>query len=269
MLLKHAREPIDGQSVENTFEAIDERTGALLANCVIYTHNNEALYPQRPLRIYLNIEGEEVPDILLGAAVARAKDIAWQSGLPARVFTEVEPDDRDTLELLKIHGFSDNDGLILMQREFEDAEDYRLPAGCVTVMDDLDDPIEQKYFLDRYNMTYNEQFDFEWLQNFRKKPGFKRILIVSPTGMVGESVVWHDGNAGKIGWLFVAKKWRSMGISATLMKLACVEFRNRELESAQAEVQARMPRIMRIVEAAGFRQEALIYRSPGIDIDPR
>ena len=53
MLLKHAREPIDGQSIENTFEAIDERTGALLASCVIYTHMNEALYPTRPLRILL------------------------------------------------------------------------------------------------------------------------------------------------------------------------------------------------------------------------
>ena len=188
MLLKHAREPIDGQGIENTFEAIDERTGALLASCVIYTHVNEALYPTRPLRIYLGIEGDEVPDILLGAAVARAKGIAHESAMPARIFTEVEPDNRELMELLQMHGFADNDGLVLMRLEVEDAEDYRLPAGCVTVMDDLDDPIEQKYFLDRYNMTYNEQFDFEWLANFRKKSGFKRILIVSPTGMVGETV---------------------------------------------------------------------------------
>lgn len=269
MLLKHAREPIDGQSVENTFEAIDERTGALLANCVIYIHENEALYPNRPLRIYLSIEGETVPDILLGAAVARAKDIAYQRRLPSRIFTEVDPEDADLMELLKLHGFMDNDGLVLMQREIEDAEDYRLPAGCVTVMDNLDDPIEQKYFLDRYNMTYNEQFDFEWLQNFRKKPGFKRILIVSPTGMVGETVVWHENGAGRIGWLFVAKKWREMGVSATLMKLACVEFRNRSLRAAEAEVQARMPRILRMMESAGFYQQSLIYRSPGMDIDPQ
>lgn len=269
MLLKHAREPIDGQSIENTFEAIDERTGALLASCVIYTHMNEALYPTRPLRIYLAIEGDTVPDILLGAAVARAKGLAHESAVPARIFTEVEPENHELMELLQTHGFADNDGLVLMSRDIEDAEDYRLPAGCVTVMDDLDDPIEQKYFLDRYNMTYNEQFDFEWLQNFRKKPGFKRILIVSPTGMVGESVVWHENGAGRIGWLFVAKKWREMRVSTTLLKLACVEFRNRGLRAAEAEVQARMPKILRVMEAAAFRQEELIYRAPGFDIDPR
>lgn len=267
MLLKHAREPLGGQPIENTFEAIDERTGALLANCVIYIRQNRSLFPSRPLRIMLSFEGESVPDILLGGAIARAKDIAHQHRMPARIYTELDPDNLDLLEKLEIHGFSDNDGLVLMQRPLEDRVDYRLPAGCVTVMDDLDDPIEQKFFLDRYNMTFDEQYDFEWLQTFREKPGFKRILIVSPNGMVGETVIWQDGKSGMIEWLFVAKKWREMGVAATLTDIACTEFTKRGLSYAEAEVQARMPRILRMMEAFDFHQEELICRYPGIDID--
>lgn len=268
MLLKHARETVDGLPIENTFEAIDEKTGALIASCTIYPFENAALYPSRPLRILMQFEGDSVPDILLGGAIARAKDIAHQSSLSSRIYAELAPDDDDLLDKLKIHGFSDNDGLVLMERMTDGELHYRLPVGCVTVMDELDDPIEQKYFLDRYNLTFGEAYDFEWLERFRSKHGFKRILIVSTTGMVGETVVWEDDHCGKILWIFVAKKWREMGVSATLTDIVCAYFAKQDIFRVQAEVQARMPRILPVMEAADFTQSTLLCRYPGVDIDP-
>ena len=83
MMLKHAREPVDGQPVENTFLAIDEYSGAQLGACTIYQDDNPALYPARPLQVRLQLEGSPIPDALLGAAVARGREICNESGSSA------------------------------------------------------------------------------------------------------------------------------------------------------------------------------------------
>ena len=51
MMLRHSREPVDGQPVENTFLAIDEHTGSQLGACTIYCDDNPALYPARPMQV--------------------------------------------------------------------------------------------------------------------------------------------------------------------------------------------------------------------------
>ena len=266
MILRHAREPLDGQPTENTFEAIDERSGANLGLCTIYVHECAQLFPARPTRIYLDIQGDPAPDALLGASVARAKEIALQKGGPCRVFTQVEPEDAERMRALAALGFRDSDGLVRMRRELPAAPTGEMPIGCVVVRYDLDDPIEQKYFLERYNQLFSETYDFEWLQDFRNREGFARILIVAPTGMAGEMVIWREGDAGVIGWLYCSKKWRRMRVAQRMLELACAEFEENGLQRAEAEVQARIPNILRVMERAGFRQAGLILRYPGIDI---
>lgn len=266
MILRHAREPMDNQPAENTFEAVDEHSGALLGACTIYAHENAELFPARPLRVYLDIQGEPAPDALLGAAVARAKELALLSGLPSRVFCQVEPDDSALLTSLSALGFRDNDGLVSMQKKLPCEKEYELPLGCVTVLDDLDDPIEQEYFLERYNQLFNEEYDMEWLEEFRAHEGFKRILIVSNAGMLGEACIWQDGSAGVIGWLHTARRWRRKGIARCLLGLACEEFAKRSLSVAQGEIQARIPCMLKVMEGSGFRQAKLLLRYPGVDI---
>ena len=170
------------------------------------------------------------------------------------------------MESLRALGFKDNDGLVCMRRELPCEKTSQLPIGCVTVRDDLDDPIEQKYFLERYNQLFNEEYDFDWLQDFRMKEGFKRILIVAPTGMAGECITWHEDGAGRIGWLYVSRKWRGMNVSRCLLDIACMDFEEDGLACAEAEVQARIPGMLRVMEGAGFRQAELILRYPGIDM---
>lgn len=267
MILRHAREPMDDQPIENTFEAIDGPSGAVLGACTIYVRENPELFPSRPHRIYLDIQGDPAPDALLGAAIARAKELALQSKSPCRLFTQVSPEDADLMESLSAHGFKDNDGLVCMRRDLPCSTGESTPIGCVLVLDELDDPIEQKYFLERYNQLYNEEYDFDWLQDFRSRDGFKRLLIVAPTGMAGEAVLWQENGAGQIGWLYASKKWRKRGISRCLLNIACAEFEKAGLSRAEAEVQARIPGILHVMESAGFRQAELILRYPGIDID--
>ena len=267
MILRHEREQIDELPAENTFEAVDERSGAVLGTCRVYVNENAALFPTRPLRVYMDILGERVPDSLLGASVARAKEIARQSGMPSRVFTQVEPKDGERLSALKVLGFKDNDGLVLMERALGEIEDPELPLGCVKVMDELDDPLEQEYFLERCGQLYNEQYDHEWLEEQRAHKGFKRILIVSSTGMLGETILWQEGDHGVITWLHTARRWRRKGVARCLLQLACEELQRRGLEAAQAEVQARIPNLLHVMESSSFRQKQLILRYPGVDVN--
>ena len=268
MMLRHARESVDGQPVENTFVAIDEQTGNQLGACTIFCDDNPTLYPARPFQVRLQLDGAPVPDKLLGAAVARAREICVQSGKFARLYTRCDPDDEEMMESLMPMGFRDNDGLVKMRMSLPCASDYRLPAGCVVVKDDLSDPAEQKFFLERYNELYNTDHGFDWLRAFIDRKGFQRILSVSPTGMAGEILIWEEEYCGVIGYIQTAKRWRRMGVGSCMIGLACEEFEKSRLYIAEATVRARIPHILKLMEKMGFKQEELLMRYPGLDINP-
>jgi RimJ/RimL family protein N-acetyltransferase len=268
MMLRHAREPVDGQPIENTFVAVDDATGNQVAACTIYSDDNPALFPARPMQVRLQLEGEKLPDELLGASIARARAICAESGKFSRLYTRCDPDDEALLDALRPMGFKDNDGLVKLQLKFPCTADYRLPPGCVVVRDDLSDPMEQKFFLERYNELYNTDHDFEWLRAYIDRPGFTRILTVSPTGMAGEILIWHENYTGVIGYLQTAKRWRRMGVGTCMLGLACEEFENNRLMVVEANVRVRIPHILRTMEKMGFKQTELLMRYPGIDINP-
>jgi GNAT superfamily N-acetyltransferase len=268
MMLKHSRTPVEGQPVENTFVAVDERTGQQLGACTVFCDENPALYPARPVQVRLQLEGNPIPDALLGAAVARGRELCSASGKFCRLYTRCDPDDQETLDALAPMGFKDNDGLVRMQLRLPCVADYRLPTGCVVVKDDLSDPMEQKFFLERYNELYNTDHDFEWLRSFIDRKDFKRILAVSPTGMAGEILIWREDCAGVIGYIQTARRWRRMGVGSCMLGLACEEFEKEKLFVAEANVRARIPHVLRMMEKMGFKQSELLMRYPGLDINP-
>ena len=268
MILRHSRTPVDGQPVENTFVAIDEHSGSQLGACVLFCDDNPALYPARPYQVRLQFEGTRMPDALLGAAVARGREICNASGKFCRLYTRCDPEDQETLESLLPMGFKDNDGLVKMQLRLPFDTDYRLPAGCVVVKDDLSDPMEQKFFLERYNELYNTKHDFEWLRSFVDRDGFTRILTVSPTGMAGEILIWRESYTGIIGYIQTSKRWRRLGVATCMLGLACEEFERARLVLAEANVRARIPHVLKLMEKVGFKQSELLMRYPGVDINP-
>ncbi len=267
MLLRHSKE-YRSVPVENTFEAVDEKKGNVICYCVIHVAKNSELFPMRPLRIYMELSGKEIPDALLGAAVARAKEIARDLNLPARIFTMIDPDDRAMLQSLTIFGFKDNDGLIRMERKCAQLCAEDLPMGCVLVRDVLDDPVEQGYFLERYNKQFAENNDAPWLKSLSEAEGFERLLIVSSAGMVAEALITEEADTGSVIWLYTSKKWRGKGIGCKMMDIACNEFNMHGINTAAVDVQAKIPHLLAMMERAGFSQNRLLCRYPGMDVDP-
>lgn len=268
MMLRHPRESVDGQPIENTFLAVDEYTGKTTASCTIYLEEAPNLFPARPVQVRMQLEGGPLPDGLLGAAIARARALCARSGKLARIYCRVDPDDEATLAKLGSMGFVDNDGLVRMQLSLPCDADYRLPTGCVIVRDDLSDPMEQKFFLERYNELYYTDHDFDWLRKFIDRPGFMRILTVSQTGMAGEILIWQEGYSGIVGYIQTAKRWRRMGVGSCMLGLACEAFERSRLMAAEASLRVKIPHALKMMEKMGFKQAELLMRYPGIDVNP-
>ncbi|MEE1199849.1 MAG: GNAT family N-acetyltransferase [Christensenellales bacterium] len=268
MLLRHSREPIDGQPVENTFVALDERSGELLGSSVIYVEHKPVLYPARPLLVRIQLDRNSVPDAILGATIARAKEICADSGEYARIYTHCDPDDDTLMEMLRPFGFRDNDGFVCMEIKLSARRRVKAPAGCTTVYDTLEDPIERKYFLERYNRLFGVNHDQSWLNQYIDRREFMRILSVAPTGMAGEVLIWREDDAGIIGFINTAKRWRHLGVASHLLSLAFDAFDSQNLYRAEAHVRVRYPHVLRLLESAGFQQTRLIMRYPGIDLNP-
>jgi len=269
MILRHSREPIDGQPTENIFLAMDERTGEPMGTSIIYVDENPVLYPVRPLQVRIQLEDTPVPDALLGASIARAKEICAESGKFCRLYTHCAPDDDTLLDSLLPFGFKDNDGLIRMQLRLPAADrDFKAPAGCAVVYDDLSDPLEQKYFLERYNALFNTDRDMEWLHQYIDRRDFMRILTVAPTGMAGEVLLWREGYSGIIGYVQTSKRWRRLGVASYMLSLACEVFEQQNLYCVEANIRARYPHMLKLMQKVGFTQSELLMRYPGIDINP-
>lgn len=269
MILRHSREPIDGQPTENTFVAIDERSGELLGSAVIYVEEKPVMYPIRPLQVCLQLDRTPVPDALMGAAVARAKDICVRSGKFCRIFARVAPEDSEALSALTTMGFIDNDGLIRMQMRLPTERDFPRPENAEIVYDDLSDSLEQKYFLERYNRLYSTDHNADWLADYIDRRSFQRILLLSDNGVMAEALTWREGYAGIIGYFQTMKRWRRMGAGKYLISLACDRFEQQNLYCAEANIRARFPHALKLMQSVGFSQAELLMRYPGIDVNPR
>lgn len=268
MILRHEKEPVDGQPIENTFCAIDERSGEVLGSSVVYTDYNPTLYPVRPMQVRIQLDGSDVPDSLLGATIARAREICVQSGEFSRIFVHCAPNDTALMERLEPFGFQDNDGLVRMQLRLPTPHNFKAPAGCAVVYDNLSDPLERKYFLQRYNKLYNVDRDLAWLSQFIDRQDFMRILTVAPTGMAGEILIWRESYSGVIGYIQTSKRWRRLGVASYMISLACEVFEQQDLYCAEANIRVRYPHMLKLMSGAGFTQSELLMRYPGIDINP-
>ena len=268
MILKHSRIPVDGQPPENTFYAMDERSGEILGKSIIYVDRNSVLYPTRPLQVRIQLNNADVPDKLLGATIARARQICALSGEYCRVYAHCAPHDSKLMERLTPFGFQDTDGLVRMQLRLPTPHINKTPAGCSVVYDDLSDPMEQKYFLERYNKLFNVDHDIEWLRQFIDHPNFTRILTVSSDGIAGEVLLWREQYSGVVGFIQTSKHWRRLGVATFMLSLACELFEQWDLYCAEASVRVRHPHMLKLMTKAGFKQTELLMRYPGFDINP-
>ena len=60
-----------------------------------------------------------------------------------------------------------------------------------------------------------------------------------------------------------------MGAGKYLLSLACDRFEQQNLYCAEANIRARFPHALKLMQSVGFSQTELLMRYPGIDVNPR
>lgn len=267
MMLKNPAEEYYGYAPENVFLVVDEYTGQNIGSCIIESRDCDAMFPEQPIQVRLMLDGEiEAMDTLMGAALGRARMICAGKNAGARIYADCDPEDNELLDLMKQYGFADNDAMVRYARTLPAPARYAAPVGCVVIKDGLEDATEQRLFMDRWNAIYGVKYDVEWLEGLKNHENFMRILLVAPTGIVGETVIWSDGNTGVIAFLQTSYRWRNMGVGRFLMATACKELANMGLKRVVTDLRLATPHMISMLDEMGFGQTRVLRSYPGIDI---
>lgn len=266
MMLRNMRDPVDGSVLENKFEAVDERTGERICAGSVEAHMNAQMYPAQPLRVRIRLQGA-IEDQMTGALLGCARGICTEAKVPARIYVSCAPDNAALVDYLATFGFRDNDGQVRMRCDLRDPDVIgKLPAGCVMVHDHLELPEEREFFLERYNNLYGTAHDLEWLDAYTDRDDFMRILAVAPTGLVNETIVWREGDVGVVGYTQTARRWRRKSVAREMLHYAARYFVECGLEAMASIVHVSVPGLLQTFESAGFYQEKLLLRYPGMDV---
>lgn len=256
-------------AAENTFIAVDELENRL-GQCRIESFRRGEAMPERPYEIRIEVDGEDgAISALLGTALTRAMISAQESGLNTRVYAECEPDNKRMMELYASVGLIDDDALIRMSRHVvEGGSVAPLPEGCVPVSDDLSDPQERAFFLDRQKRLFGRTDAEAWLDGLvRSRSMLKRLLLVTRDGLAGEALCWAEGGEGVVGMLYVAPAWRRKGVGFYLMEAARQYFYRCRLPESHVDVRLKQTAMVRVAATAGYRQSKTLTRLPGMNLD--
>ena len=280
----------NGIKQENAFVAVNEIDDEL-GWCRVEPRMNDQLMPQRPLEIRISAGGEETAQRQLwAAATARAMVIAAERGKGrSRIYAECPVDDERIPGLLSELGFRDGETVVRMRRKVESGPaSVPRPEGCVPIIDELQDPDEKRFFLDREKELFRRDDAEEWLNALREKPLFARMLLTARSGLAGEAIVWADktSRTGIIGQIYTVPAWRRRGVATYLLEMARRYFDGHtlpdeytvltrfspdrpdggSLKEIVADVRTRMTPVINLMTGAGYRRGETILRLPGMDL---
>ena len=252
---------------ENKYVALDEHD-LKIGSCSVVRRELERIFPEEPVQYVIKVTcDDECRDLLYGAAVTRARLIAAREQEPCRIFADLDTKDAKGLEVIRALGFSGNDGLNRMTRRVTDERiTLPVPVHCTIVRDFLENEEERKKCLRRYNECFGEERDMTWLKKLSQRRDFARILMVSPSELCGELMVWSEGYTGVIGILQVARAWRRRGVGSYLVEDARKYFASIGLNDARFDVWLSSPGCLPLARKCGFKKGEMLRLYPRLEL---
>ena len=265
MRILHAKDEATGAPIENAFVAM-EGYDTVLGECQVEARSYPALLPERPHIVDIAAKGSsEALDALYGAGTALAQLLSRRSRQNSEIRIECGEAQRERLRAL---GYRERDALVRMRRKHRASPMIeRLPAKCTIVFDQLTDPYEARYFIERYNTLFAREDGMAQLKEMQAKDGFSRTVMVAPDGLAGEMLAWLEEGEGVIGYLYTAPAFRRQGVARYLLDLARSYFLDAGLQESRMDVWQRLLPAMQAASAAGFRPAQVLKEYAAIDID--
>ena len=268
MKIRSAARPGETGAAENQFIAVDELENKL-GSCLVEPFDRGELMPGRPLEIRICAAGEgSAVHQLLGTALTRAMLLAKESGVNTRIYAECAPEDREKLDMYSAIGLMDDDALVRMSRAVVPGPSVaRMPEGCLFITDDLSDPRERKFFLERQEKLFRRENAAQWLQEVEKNPMMKRMLLTTREGLAGELLCWCEQGEGVVGMVYTAPAWRRKGVALCLMESARQYFYQMRLRESHIDLRLMQKPVMQLAASAGYRRSDTLMRLPGMNLD--
>ncbi len=252
---------------ENKYIALDEHENRI-GSCAVARKELPRVFADEPVQYVIKVTcDDECRDLLYGAAVTRARLIAQREGEPCRIFADLDVNDRQGLEVIRALGFGGSDGINRMTRPVTDERiTLPVPVHCTIVRDFLENEDERKKCLRRYNECFGEERDASWLRKLSQRRDFVRILMVSPTELCGELMVWSQGYSGIIGILQVARAWRRRGVASYLIEDARKYFASINLKDMRFDVWLSSPGSLPLARKCGFKKGEMLRLYPKLEL---
>ncbi len=265
MKILHARDENTAQPIENTFIAVEGRDTEV-GRCTVTSQMLPKLFPDHPHIIDIEVTGrEDALDALYGAGVARAQLAAMMEKQGAIIRTKGTNALRERLHPL---GFRETDAEVRLERTHRRGPVIKqLPVRCTIVFDTLDDELEARYFIERYNEIYSTDTGREYLREVRSKQGFSRTVMAAPDGLAGEMLAWVEDGVGIIGYIYTSPRFRRRGVADYLLDLARKYFLDAGIEVSRIDIWTRMRAAHAMASNAGFRVAETLKRYLTIDIN--
>ena len=144
-----------------------------------------------------------------------------------------------------------------------------LPEGTGFLANQLDDPTECQYFIERFIRLslHSRSGASAWLSEARRKPHFTRLILIKDPILVGELVIWMERRVGTIAHVFTLPAWRRKGVASHLMRCALQMFYEWGAHSASLDVRAQLEGAVSLAAKSGFRQSEIVSRYWGLQLN--
>ncbi len=267
MRITHPQAAFQGIAPENVFFVANDQQIQLGTGYVMQFFQGE-LYPERPNHLFLQIDCQpSARALMFGALLARAYQLKAQNpGLPARLYTQVSPDDLQMLRFYESCGLKNDDGEDMF-RFLPPPGVPQAPMGMVFASVPLQDEASQNAFLSRVNAQRIQPFTRDYLQLWQQQQHFMALGFYRNGQPVSECILTGAGSSATLLMIYTRSEYRRQGMAKNLLGAASALLRERGVNTMYTHIfrrNAPQVALMRRLNGAFVRTVTAL---PGMNLD--
>ena len=265
MRITHPQMAYQGVAPENVFFVYNDSLVQMGSGYVIPFFQGE-MYPERPAHLFLQIDAQPSARALMyGALLARADQLRSQNpNVPARLYAQVAPEDREMIRFYENSGFRNDDG--------EDLYRFPTPDGLARVPMGMGfgaaftDQTGPQAFLDRLNAYRIQPITLDYLALWRQQPHFLAAGYYRAGLPVCEAVFTGVGQDATLLMIYTRAEYRRQGMAGQLMNSAAQYLREQGVVNLYTHVFRRNAPQMGLMRHLNASFVRTVTALPGIDL---
>ncbi len=267
MRITHPQATYQGIPMEDMFFVSSDQQVQLGTGHVISFFQNE-MYPERPLHLYIQIDAQpSARSLLFGALLARADIIrANYNNVPARLYTQISPDDVEMAQFYEKSGLKIDDAEDLLSFSVPEFLPPRTPMGTQYASVPLEGDMQMDSFLQRVNLNRIAPITRDQLTLLREQKNFLAVGFYRGGQPISEVLFAGTGEKATLLNIYTRGEYRRQGFAKALLAQSAMILKEREVQEVYANAFRRnTPQValMRMLNASYVRT---ISTLPGLDL---